>query len=539
LRKNIKTQVVKVHVKKILALFLCMLSFSPLMSQDIVWGTPAAVSSSGVDATTPQIVMDANANAIAAWVEGGLVKSSTFNGTSWSALTTLSGSSAASPRLGIDSSGNVTAIWLSSTGVVTVATLPSGGSWSAASSLSSASASTPSLAVQTNGDAAVTWVRGGLIEATTRVSGTWSLVVQTFALNPSSDNPSVAVGDNGTAVIVWHQVVSGTDQISSSSSSLGGSWGAVKTIQVLQGAHSQNYPKIAVDSNGNAAVIWYRFDVSGTDFVNVNVLSSTLTAGAGNWALPSILSDVTALSFRDPSKFRSKILFDSSGNAIALWGSSSDGTRFDVQSAVQLKGGIWRSATTVIGGNLYAYSADVSVNSYGDALGVFMFFDGSNMLIQSAQSDYTGPFTTSWSPAITLSTGTENATPRVASIYSSGVVNAAAIWINGDSGNNLIYTSIGTKTVLLPPTGVTASQSSINRGVYTDYVNSLTWTASADPNAVGYAIYRNGIFFINVDGSTLSYDDHNAIQNGTVVYGVASIGSESDQSPMATYTIFP
>jgi len=75
--------------------------------------------------------------------------------------------------------------------------------------------------------------------------------------------------------------------------------------------------------------------------------------------------------------------------------------------------------------------------------------------------------------------------------------------------------------------------------VFNEYYNTLSWTASTDPNVVGYVIYRNGTVIFNLNASTTQFIDHNAPQAGTVTgtYGVAARDSQNVQSQIVTVNL--
>jgi hypothetical protein len=528
-------------VKKLFMLLIAVCAVCPLMSQPMTWGSPTDLSTAGVDSTDPQVAIDSNGNVTVVWVEGGLLKSQIYTSSSglWSGILNVSNTGTASaPRLGVQSDGTVTAIWVQS-GVVTTATF-SGGSWGGVQSLSSSGATNPALAVMPNGNAVATWTRATFIEATTRVSGTWGLVlnVNTFLSFPNSDNSSVSVNASGTAIIAWKTVVSSADTIVSSSATVGGSWGAGKSVPQISGAFNHNFPKVVIDASGNANVLWYRSITTGSVVSSVQILSATLAAGSSAWAIPTVLSDMTLPSYLDPATLRARIGLDSNGNVVGLWTNSSDGATFNLNSAVKQANANWTPTIQIVTENLYAFRGDLAVNNYGDAILAAMFFDGSASSIVSSQSDFTGPGVNFWGTFQTVSSGTKNAYPRIASTSSSTTVNGAIAWINGDSGNNVIQASVGSKTILAPPTSLGVSQSSVSFGAFTDYKNTLTWTGSTDPNVTNYIIYRNGVEVEIVSASTFSYVDHNEVNGGSVVYGVAAIDSDLSQSVTATVS-FP
>jgi hypothetical protein len=150
--------------------------------------------------------------------------------------------------------------------------------------------------------------------------------------------------------------------------------------------------------------------------------------------------------------------------------------------------------------------------------------------IQNSETNIAGVFQPFWSGAIAISTGTMNGFPRVASTLNGTTVNAATVWISNNGTNNTILASTGSKTILLPPSSPMVVQGVNDFKVFQEYYNTVSWTASPDPNTVAYKIYRNGSFYLEVDLSQLSIIDDNQFQNGAVTYGIAAIDAEHSQS---------
>ena len=157
------------------------------------------------------------------------------------------------------------------------------------------------------------------------------------------------------------------------------------------------------------------------------------------------------------------------------------------------------------------------------------------MLIQSSESDFTGFLGTQWSVPVNLSSGANHGFPRVAATLSGNTIYAGAVWISTNGSVNTILATTGTRSVVLPPTSLSVVQSSNNfGGVFTEYYNTVSWTASASPEIVSYVIYRNGAQIAQVDGSVTSFRDDNRVQSGAVTYGVAAVDNQSSQSTIPT-----
>lgn len=527
--------------KKFLGLFFCLVMMMQLCADpDIAWNSPSLISTAGVDASSPQVVMDASGNATAVWIEGGLVKYSVAPvGMSWGAAATItdSGTGNSSPVIGIDGSGNVTAIWLNSSSAVMVSLL-SGGTWTTnALPISGNGVSEPKLSVDATGNAVALWVSGGLIQASTKLfGGPWGLAVTIINVNVSN-HPDVAIGSNGTVCAVWHTVVSGQDQIQSSTQLIGGTWNSPKVVTAT--AFNHDYPKVAVDSSGNAAVAWYRYILTNSQYTNLFVLYSLLPLNATTWSISLPLT--TTAANRNPADLALRIGYDTSKNLVAIWTTSYDGETFNLQAAVRQNGTAFTAANTIMAVDTYGFKTDLAVNnSIGNALAVFMGYDGMNAIIQSSENNIAGSPNSinNWTVPQTLSTGMDNGYPCCAQTVSGNTVNAVAVWKSNDGMNNRISAATGSRTAVLPITNLQVTQNSANFGVFTDYYNTLTWTASTDPNVAQYTIFRNGVFVTTLDSPTTTFIDHNQLQNGPVTYGVGTIDTMSSQSVIITQS-FP
>jgi hypothetical protein len=528
-------------MKKILITFFTLLLFSKAMGNNISWAfPPVTLSSSTLAASDPQVAIDASGNAAAAWVENGFIKSSVKHvGMGWSAATTISATGASSPRIVSDLNGNLTAVWLES-GVVKAATKLFAGSWGSSTALSSTLASSPHIAVDSAGDVVAVWARNGNIESSTKLFGA-SWQGRVTINSTSATSPHVAMGGTGsnrTAVVVWTGVSGSTNAVfastkgltaSSSWISSTGSWSSPTLISNT--VHQAGYATVAVDSNANAVAVWYGYDTTGTIFSNVKVHSSYQLSG-GSWTAPATLSKA---GIRNPATLVARVAFDAIGNAIALWNTSFDDNTFNIESAVKPLRGNWTAPTDIVTSNLFALETDLAVSSLGDALAVYMFYNGAFMLIQSAESDFAGLENNAWSVPINLSSGANHGFPHVASTLTGNTINAAVVWLSTNGLVDTILATTGTRSVLLPPTSLAAVQHSTSfGGVFTEYYNTLTWAASASPNIVGYIVFRNGTPLEEVAADVLEYVDNNRVAGQAVTYGVAAIDNQGSQSTIPT-----
>jgi hypothetical protein len=502
--------------------------------------SPTQISTVGVDASDPQVVVDENGNVTSIWIENAVVQSSTLSGGSWSSIVSLSGSGASFPRLGIDSNGNVTATWLES-GVVNTANLPFSGSWSAETALSSSGASTPQLSVDATGNVVAVWVRSGFIESATQlVGGSWGSVTVISSVG-AEDKPQVYIGSSGTIFAVWHSVISGFDSIGSAQGSLTGSWQTAVNVALGTSTIHNDYPHVVVDSSGDGIACWYSYELGGSyTYTNVNVLSSSFTSGGSSWPQAVAIQGGARVGLFNPAIFFLRMSIDSSDEAIAGWITAYDGATFEADVNVMLSGTPWIGYANLPAQGPYVYQMDLSVTPIGEAFAAYMSFDGSDISIRVAESSI-GLGYQAWSNPSTISQGNINAYPRTSSSYSasSSTLYAAAVWINYDGSNVNVQASTAQGPTVLPATDLAVVQSSNDFDVFTEYYNTLSWTPSVDPEGYAYVIYRNGgAIAVLYDIEQSQYIDHNVIQGGTVTYGIKTLNYEDLSSTLITVTLF-
>ncbi len=490
------------------------------------WSSPpTSISTSGVNASDPHVVIDQNGNATAVWAENGVIQTSSIpSGGSWGTITGISNSGASFPRIGIDSSGNVTATWVES-GVVNSSTLPFGGSWSAETALSNSGASTPEIFIDSTGNAVAVWERNGYIESSQKpAGGSWSLVSMLSSVG-AEDHPQVCIGGSGAIFAVWHSVSSGADIVVSAQGIVNGSWASPLNIVSASASLHHNYPRIVVDDLGNASAAWYSYDLSGTTYSSVEVLASHFSSTGTSWTTPTELSNPGAYN---PADLFLAMGVDSAGNVIAEWTNSYNGWSFGVESAVKPLGQNWVVNGTLVEQDTYAYQGDISVAPSGNAVTAYMYFDGTTIFTQAAETSINGIAENFYSSPVNLSDGLDNAYPRVWASYSSssGNLNGASVWLNYNGTNTNVQASVGSNALTAPPTSLAVSQSSNNFGVFTEYYNTLTWTTSTDPTIVEYIVYRNGSIVQGIDPDVTEFIDHNAVQSQAVTYGVAAVNGE-------------
>jgi hypothetical protein len=322
------------------------------------------------------------------------------------------------PVIGSDGNGNTIAVWWQSDGLYSACFNQDLG-WKTPQKIVSRESQADSLsdvhlAVNAKGDAIVAWVHTDLGEfiqtvqtARYTVSSGWSPPQQLTPLNMVF-TLDVALDSSSNAVIAWEGLnpTSGRNIVVSHSMSASG-WDSPQTFGVDN--RFAQYPKIAVDSAGNAFVLW----LEGESYPN-NVYVNRYSPGTG-WSLPQqIATDVGPAAWTN-------ISFDESGNAMAVWGQSDSSDHSRIYSCRYVAGSGWGSAGIVDSNTLDSIQPALCVDSSGSFRSVWAQLTGTSSDIYSSR--YT--VGSGWDAPRLIGTGGNARSPRVAT---DGLGNAFAAW---------------------------------------------------------------------------------------------------------------
>jgi hypothetical protein len=183
-------------------------------------------------------------------------------------------------------------------------------------------------------------------------------------------------------------------------------------------------PSIAEDASGNMLYVW-----TMNESPTITRIQARFRAADGTFDATQTISD--------PGQPASspQVAFDPSGNAIAVW-TRFDGTNGRIQAAFRPAGGSFGAAQTISAAGGDASQPQISIDSSGKAVAVWIRFDGSKERVQAAVRPASGSF----GVAQTLSDAGQNAEkPRVGA-GGTADSHAAVVWDRSD-GVNLIVQS--------------------------------------------------------------------------------------------------
>ena len=268
------------------------------------WGMALVIDSVDASATVPQIVMDASGNGTAVWTQfsaGGFpvnlhARRYDAQSASWGTEELLEFDNAQfhlayEPQIAIDAAGNVIAVWLQS---------------------GDERRSTWANRYDVSADA---WSGPQLIETNDIFGTNYDVRV---AMDPMGNGIAIWTQSDGTNYRLWYNryTFNVVDQT--------GSWDAIagKCNANISG-YVPNRTQIAMDSAGNAQIIWDEYDNANTIS---NVWTNRYRISDKTWSGAALIetSDLGHASFPD-------IALDPAGNGIAVW-NQSNGTQISVLS---------------------------------------------------------------------------------------------------------------------------------------------------------------------------------------------------------------
>lgn len=412
------------------------------------WGTTQMIKTGGGtfdNADSPQIAIDGSGNATAVWAQsdGNNVVSiwanrfSAGNGT-WGTAKVIGTVGAVilsdhGPQIAVDAGGNALVVWKqpNSTGKNNIWAnrfSAVSGTWGTAELIQTAnadSARAPQIAMDGNGNAIAVWAQSADANAPSHIwanrfsaaSGAWEMAtaLETAVVGGAVD-PRIALDTGGNALVVWSQsdvTLTRTD-IWANRYSAGSGWGTAQLIE-HENAGDALRPQIAFDASGNAIAVWEQSDGSGGVRIWANRFSPAIT-GVFFWGTAGpIEADAGGATFP-------QIVINAGGNALAVWsqfGSGIWGNRFSAGSG-------W-GAAQFLGGGAGA-APRIAINRNGSAIAaVWTQFDGTRFNVWANHFSAGN----SWGAAELIETDDAGsaASPQIA-IDEGG--NAIAVWQQRD-----------------------------------------------------------------------------------------------------------
>jgi hypothetical protein len=401
------------------------------------WGTATLIENdNGSAGSPPQVAMDGSGNAVAVWEQ--IDATGRYNiwanrytpSGGWGTATlieTNNAGNASSPQVAMDSSGNAVVLWAQSDGTrdnIWANRYASAAEWEAATLIetdNAGGATNPQVAMDGSGNAFAVWqqsdgIRYNIWANRYTPSGGWGTgtLIETNNAGDAT-NPQVAMDSSGNAIAVWSQSDGTYYNIVANRYTPSGGWGTATLIET-NNAGNAGSPQVAMDSSGNAVVLWAQSD--GTRY---NIWANRYTP-SGGWGTAVLIETDNG------SVGNQQVAMDGSGNAFAVW-QQSDGTRYNIWANRYTPSGGWGTATLTETNNAGdATNPQVAMDSSGNTIAVWSQSDGTRVNIVANRYTSSG----GWGTAVLIET--DNAgdahDPRVAM---DGSGNAVAVWQQSES----------------------------------------------------------------------------------------------------------
>ena len=432
---------------------------------NMVWGPATLLETGTGTASAPMIAVEPNGNVMAVWVQWDeygtsyhIYANRYVVGSGWGSPNLLETSDLAvyKPRIAADSNGNAIAVWQQTWTTfgerfsIYANRYVAGTGWGAATAVYEdkkdwlSATGAPRIAVDQNGNAMAVW---SLNDSTWSHTSVWAsrYVVGTgwsSATNLSGDvvqsayGADVALDSIGNAIVVWYQA-SGTSNsgagMYADRYTVGTGWGTPEHIGTSEGSWAAPGPRIAVDPNGNAIAVWY---ASGKPGISAN----RYVAGTG-WGTAEAIIDSGSTSYSEDVQ----VACDKNGNAIAVW--NHYGGKLYANRYVAGTG--W-GTTDIVDSEGQDYYEQIAFDSNGNAIAVWGKY-ASNSSNVWASRYVVGA---GWGAGAIVNTTLDKASEPQIVIDKNG--NATAVWVQ----NGSIYASNGSLATPTPTPTPSPSPSS-------------------------------------------------------------------------------
>jgi hypothetical protein len=329
----------------------------------------------------------------------------------------------------IGSAGNAIAVWERSDGSnfrLQARRLTAAGATGPAQTLSAAGqdAFSPVVASDADGDAVAVWVRsdGTSLRVEARqvpAAGSPGPVLTLSAAGADAFSPTVASDADGDAVVAWYRSDGANARIESRSVSADGVMGTVRTLSAA--GQDATAPEVASDADGDAVVVWYRFDGA-----HWRVQARSVT-GAGT------PGPIRTLSAGSRDAYAPEVAIDAGGDAIVAWERYLGAAGYRILARQRPAGGAFGPAQTLSATGQSSSIPEIASDADGDALVAWQTFDGAHGLIRARQVSASGSLGTITPP---LSAPGQDAFAQQVSSDADG--DAVVTWVRLDGTSSRV-----------------------------------------------------------------------------------------------------
>jgi hypothetical protein len=466
----------------------------------IGWGAAQIIEFDSLgNAQMPQVSASNNGDAVVVWLQHDGIRYNVWSnryvaGIGWEVPQLIEDDNlggATESDVSVDGSGNAIAVWSQFDGTrynIWSNRYVVGIGWGNAQLIETndlGGATYPDVSADSSGNAIAVWQQWDGVRqniwSNRYVSGVGWLTAQLIETDNSGDAavPRVSVDRNGNAIVVWYQLDGVRYNIWSNRYVAGLGWETAMLIETNNLGNAYN-SRVSVHSSGNATAVWDQ-----SDGLRYNIWSSRYVVGTG-WGAPQLIESENMGNARAP-----EVSLDGLGNAVAVW-YQSDGTRNNVHSNRYVVGTGWGTAQLIETDNTgNVNQPEVSVDGVGNAIAVWYQYDGTRWNIWSNRY----VVGTGWGSAQRIETD-NSGDAEYPTVSMDGLGNAIAVWYQYDGLRTSIWSNRYVKPDTTPPSlSLTAPSQDV-----TTQEPIVTVTGTTEPgvtlkvNGVLVAVEANGFF---------------------------------------------
>jgi hypothetical protein len=326
-------------------------------------------------------------------------------------------------------------------------------SWSAPRPVDTTGPSgSPCAAIDQDGNAVAAWnqltvnyhIFSNRYDASTQ---SWGTPLQLENLSPPDSTPAfncrIAMDSGGNAYVIWYQLEksSGFKNIFANRyDAIRGVWditGAGIAIGLSPNPGAAIYPEIAVNRDGKAFAVWRQTEASGRN----SIYAAKYNPATASWEAPVPIEydDTLDAGPSAPDLPNPDIVITEMGNALAVW-YQSDGTYYNIYANRCEYDVGWGGATTLklIGptpNTANQTDPRISIDRSSNAMAVWHAFDGTNFSVYA--NAYNPGSDMWWSEPRLLDSGSRE--PPYPQVAAYGDKNAIVVWAHWDSVEGKYY----------------------------------------------------------------------------------------------------
>jgi hypothetical protein len=410
------------------------------------WKAPVLIETNNAGTVfNPRIAIDANGNALAVWDQANGASSNiyanrfTAASSTWGSavlIETDNTGAAWAPQIAIGADGNALAVWSQYDGTNTSIWAnrfnAASNAWSGAVliEVNPGEAYDPRIAIAPDGNALAVWRQSDGVRFNvwanrfSVASNTWgsAVLIETDDEGDAHD-PRIAIDLNGNAIVVWPQDDGNTttNVWANRFAAVSNTWGSAQMLEVSPGDVGSR-PQIAVGPNGDALAVWFQFDGARSD-----LWGNRFDATSNTWSGAALIES-GAGSGDEP-----QVAIGTNGNALIVWSQSSNiwAKRFTSTSNT------WGAAVLIELSSGEAARPRIAIDANGDAIAVWSQSDGVRSSIWANR--FTAANNTWDSPNATLIEANNAGDAFFPEIAIDANGNALAIWRQSDGTRDNVW----------------------------------------------------------------------------------------------------